>query len=259
MSQFLGKRVLVTAGAGGIGLAIAARFMADGAHVGIIDINAQAVDGWRAVHPDGYSTVGDVSDPGTIDAWIDGWLERFGGVDVLVNNAGASGPVAAIEDITIDDWRRCLSIALDSHFLTARRVMPVMKAQGSGSVIAISSTGGLFGLGLRTPYASAKWAIIGMVKSLAIEGGPYGVRANVVCPGTVSGPRIETVLRLEAEKRGIGPADVERAYLSGQSIERFAQPEEVADLCTFLASDGASMISGQAIAVDGHTETFHIS
>jgi NAD(P)-dependent dehydrogenase (short-subunit alcohol dehydrogenase family) len=134
-----------------------------------------------------------------------------------------------------------------------------MKAAGNGSIINISSTAGLYGIGMRAPYVAAKWAVIGLTKTLAIELGGDGVRVNAICPGSVDGDRMRGVIEREAAARGASPADVQSEYLQGQSIARFVQPEEIADMCLFLASDAARMISGQAIAVDGHTETFHLT
>jgi NAD(P)-dependent dehydrogenase (short-subunit alcohol dehydrogenase family) len=133
-----------------------------------------------------------------------------------------------------------------------------MKRQGSGSIINISSTAGLFGYGMRTPYAAVKWAVIGLTKSLAIELGPHGVRCNAICPGSVAGDRMAAVIAAEAANRGVDAAVVEEEYLGGQSIKRFVDPSEIADMCLFLASPAARMVSGQAIGVDGHTETFHL-
>jgi NAD(P)-dependent dehydrogenase (short-subunit alcohol dehydrogenase family) len=183
----------------------------------------------------------------------------MGGVDVLVNNAGIAGPTADVEDISLDEWRGCMAIDLDSHFLTARSVIPVMKEQRSGSIINMSSTAGQVGYGRRTPYAAAKWAVIGLTKSIAIEVGPFDVTANAICPGSVRGVRMQQVIDAEADTRGVSGDDVEREYTSSQSIARFVDPKEIADLCLFLASPAARMISGQAIAVDGHTETYHIT
>jgi len=252
-------RVMITGGGSGIGAAVARAFADDGARVSISDIDATVLDQALADEPRLRGVAMDVANPASVDSWFDDVLESWGGLDVLVNNAGIAGPTAHVEDVSFDDWRRCLAVGLDSHFLTSRRAAAVMKTQGSGSIIAISSTAGQYGFGLRTPYAAAKWAVVGLAKSLAVELGPYGVRVNAICPGSVDGPRMRGVIEAEALARRASVDDVQRQYLDGQSISRFVQPSEIADLCRFLASPGAAMISGQAIAVDGHTETFHIS
>jgi NAD(P)-dependent dehydrogenase (short-subunit alcohol dehydrogenase family) len=137
-------------------------------------------------------------------------------------------------------------------------VAPLMKAQGHGSIINMSSAAGLYGYGMRSPYAAAKWAVIGLTKSLAVELGPHGVRCNAICPGSVRGARMDAVIAEQSAQRGVPVATVEAEYIEGQSIKRFVEPQEIAELCVFLASPAASMISGQAIAVDGHTETYHL-
>jgi NAD(P)-dependent dehydrogenase (short-subunit alcohol dehydrogenase family) len=252
------QRVMVTAGAAGIGRAIAHRFADDGALVSVLDLDPVAVADLGQQRPEIDARVGDVSDEATLDAWFDDILESWGGLDVLVNNAGIAGPTAFVEDVDLDAWRRCLAVGLDSHFVAGRRAARAMKAQGSGSIIAISSTAGQFGYGMRTPYAAAKWAVIGLVKSMAVELGPHGVRVNAVCPGSVDGPRMRRVIEAQSAQTGTDPLDVERDYLQGQSIARFVDPREIADMCHFLASPASAMVTGQAIAVDGHTETFHL-
>ena len=227
-------RVLVSAGAAGIGAAIADRFRADGARVSICDVDDAA-------------------------RWVAEVVDLWGGVDVLVNNAGVAGPTARVEEVDPGAWRQCLAVGLDSHFLLARLVVPHLKRQRSGAIVAISSTAGLYGYGMRSPYAAAKWAVIGFTKSLAVELGPFGVRANVVAPGSVEGPRMGRVIGAEAAQRGVRAEVVEREYLEAQSIPRFVRASEIADVCAFLASPQASMVNGQVIAVDGHTETFHIA
>ena len=249
-------RVMVTAGASGIGAAIASRFTAEGAVVSVLDSDPAAVEESRArgVH----SIVGDVSDATIVDAWFDDRLAAWSGLDVLINNAGVAGPTAYVEDVSVDAWRTTMAVGIDSHFLTSRRAAAVMKLQGAGSIVAISSTAGLYGYGMRTPYAAAKWAVIGLVKSLAVELGPHGVRVNAICPGSVDGPRMRRVIEAEARARGVDQFEVEREYAQGQSIHRFVEAREIADMAWFLASPAASMVNGQAIAVDGHTETFHL-
>jgi NAD(P)-dependent dehydrogenase (short-subunit alcohol dehydrogenase family) len=252
-------RVLVSAGASGIGAAIAERFRADGAEVSICDRDQEAVRVATERDPALHAVVGDVADAGDTSRWVDEVVDQWGGVDVLVNNAGNAGPTALIEDVDLRAWRNCLAVSLDSHFLMARLVVPHLKKQRSGAIVAISSTAGLYGYGLRTPYAAAKWAVIGFTKSLAVELGPFGIRANVVAPGSVEGARMGRVIEAEAAQRGVSADVVEREYVEGQSIPRFVKPSEIADVCAFLASSHASMVNGQVIAVDGNTETFHIA
>ena len=252
------QRVMITAAAGGIGKAIARAFAADGAKVHICDVNEAALAQFRAEFPDIAASHVNVRSEGEIDAWFDDALEDLGGLDVMVNNAGIKGPTAPVDDIELADWRECLEICLDSHFLCARRAAPVMKSQGSGSIINLSSTAGLYGFGNRTPYAAAKWAVIGLTKSLAIELGPHKVRCNAICPGAVKGDRINRVIQGEADMRGVPFDVVAREMVWSQSISRFVEPSEIADMCVFLGSPAASMVNGQAIAVDGHIETMHI-
>jgi NAD(P)-dependent dehydrogenase (short-subunit alcohol dehydrogenase family) len=249
---------MITAAADGIGKSIARAFAAEGARVHICDVNDQALASFRNEFPDIAATRVNVRSEAEVDAWFDEALEDLGGLDVMVNNAGIKGPTAQVDDIELADWRECIEICLDSQFLCARRAAPVMKAQGSGVIINLSSNAGLFGFGNRSPYAAAKWAVIGLTKSLAIELGGYNVRCNAICPGSVKGDRINRVIQGEADLRGVPFDVVARETVTGQSIERLIEPDEVADLCVFLASDKARMINGEAIAIDGHAETFHI-
>jgi NAD(P)-dependent dehydrogenase (short-subunit alcohol dehydrogenase family) len=250
-------RVLITAGASGIGLAIARAFLDAGHRVHICDVSDGALAAAKSAHPAlGVANV-DVGDPAAVDRWFDAALKDLGGLDVLINNAGIAGPTAAVEDVTVEDWRRCLAIDLDAQFFTARRAAPLMKAQGSGSIINLSSTAGLYGYPFRTPYAAAKWAVIGFTKSLAAEVGRYNVRVNAICPGSVSGDRMDRVIASEARNTGRTEESIREEYTAGVSMKRFVKPEEIADMALFLCSPQAAMVSGQAISVDGHTETYH--
>lgn len=249
---------MITAGGGGIGAVIATSFARQGARVHTCDLSADALASLRQREPTVAGTVVDLSDPEAIDGWCREAIDDLGGVDVLVNNAGIAGPTADVEDISLEQWRQCLAIDLDSHFLTCRSVVPVMKQQRAGSIINMSSTAGQLGYGRRTPYSAAKWAVIGLTKSLAIELGRYGVRVNAICPGSVRGDRMDRVIAAEAATRGVEAQVVEAEYTVAQSIARFVDPQEIADMAVFLGSPASKMVSGQAIAVDGHTETFHL-
>lgn len=254
----MAQRVMITAAASGIGRSIAKAFAAEGAKVHICDVNEEALVQFREEFPEIAATHVNVRNEGEIDAWFDDALDDLGALDVLVNNAGIKGPTAPVDDIDYADWQECLDICLGSHFLCARRAAPVMKAQKSGSIINLSSTAGLYGFGNRTPYAAAKWAVIGLTKSLAIELGPHNVRCNAICPGAVRGERINRVIQGEADQRGVDFEVVAKEMVWSQSISRFVDPDEIADMCVFLASPASKMVNGQAIAVDGHLEAMHI-
>ena len=165
-----------------------------------------------------------------------------------------AGPTALIEDQPIDGFRACLAVNLEGAFLAAKGALPLMKRKGKGVILFTSSTAGLFGFPHRAPYAAAKWAVIGLMKTVAMEAGPSGVRANAIAPGCVDGPRIEGVIAREAASKGTAPDAIRRAYKSGTSLRTFVTCEDIAAMALFLASDAARHVSGQTIAVDGHTE-----
>ena len=250
----MGQRVLITAGAGGIGKVIAEAYASEGANVFVCDQDRAAIEALRS---DIKGRQVDVKDEEALDYWLSNSLAELGGCDVLINNAGVAGQAGPVENLDLAAWRTCLAVNLDAQMLTCRAVAPVMKKQSSGVITNLSSTSGLFGVPFRAPYVAAKWAIIGFTKTMAAELGPFGIRCNAICPGAVSGDRMDRVLAAEAKVRDVTPREVFEDYASGSSLRRFAEPEEIAQLCQYLSSDAAKFISGQAIAVDGNTETYH--
>jgi NAD(P)-dependent dehydrogenase (short-subunit alcohol dehydrogenase family) len=190
----------------------------------------------------------------TDEAAMAGIIGEMGRVDVLCANAGVAGPTALVEDIALEDWRACVGVNLEGAFLAAKHATPLMKAAGRGAMILTSSTAGIYGYPNRAPYAAAKWAVIGLMKTLAMELGPHGIRANAICPGAVEGPRMEGVLAREAAAKGMTRDQVYHGYAAGTSMKRFVEAQDVANMAVFLASDAARLVSGQVIAVDGHTE-----
>ncbi len=251
MSGARAARVLITAGGSGIGRAMAEGFAAAGHQVWVTDVNADSLSdlpaGWQA-------SVVDAADEDSVAALFAEVREQWGGLDVLCANAGIAGPTALIEDIALEDWRKCVSVNLEGCFLAAKYAAPLMKAARAGSIIVTSSTAGQYGYPNRAPYASAKWAVIGLMKTLAMELGPYGVRANAICPGAVEGPRMEGVLEREAAAKGMSRDQVYDGYASGTSMRSFVEARDIANMAVFLGSDAARLVSGQVIAVDGHTE-----
>ena len=251
------QRVIITAGAAGIGKAIATRFAAAGAQVHVCDIDGDALEALGREHPGIVGDGIDVTNEAALDGWLEDCLEELGGCDVLVNNAGIAGQADKVENLSLEAWRQCLAVNLDAQMLTCRRVVPVMKQQKSGSIINMSSNAGLYGYPFRTPYAAAKWAVLRFTKSVASEVGPWNIRCNAICPAAVDGDRMDRVIRNIAASSNRTEDNVRQEYTAGTSMRRFATADEVADLCLYLASDAARFISGQAIAVDGNTETFH--
>ncbi len=242
-------RVLVTAGATGLGRAMGEAFGAAGYEVWVTDIDADALAGlppaWQARHAD-------ASDEGQMAAVL-GEIGDDGPLDALCANAGIAGPTARIEDIALADWRACMAVNLEGAFLAAKLAAPMMKAAGQGAMIFTSSTAGQYGFPHRAPYAAAKWGVIGLMKTVAMELGPHGIRANAICPGAVEGPRIEGVLAREAAAKGMTRDAVYQGYAQGTAMGRFVEARDVAAMAVFLASDAARLVSGQVIAVDGFT------
>ncbi|MEL6682774.1 MAG: SDR family oxidoreductase [Pseudomonadota bacterium] len=251
----LNRRILVTGGAAGIGRAIAMKFLQDEARVAICDADPAAVAQFAREFPDAICATVDVTKEGEMGAFLDRLETAWGGVDVVCANAGTGGPAGPIEDLTYEDWQRCVATNVHGSFLTCRWAARMMKAQGSGLIVMTSSTAGIMGYPLRSPYAAAKWAVVGMTKTLAMELGPFGIRVNAICPGAVEGPRMDRVIANEAKARGESEDAVRQSYVAGVSMKTWVRGEDIANSIFFLASDAGDKISGQVLSVDGHTET----
>jgi NAD(P)-dependent dehydrogenase (short-subunit alcohol dehydrogenase family) len=249
-----GLRVLITAGASGIGASIATAFLEAGAKVVICDIDEGAIESFAKQYHQICTHATDVSDEAQVDQLLSAVSKQLGGLDVLVNNAGISGPTGAIDELATDDIRRTLDVDLLSQFLVLRRAVPLLRASASGTIINMSSVAGRLGYALRTPYAAAKWGIVGLTESLAKEVGPDGISVNAILPGVVRGARIENVIRTRAQSLGISYEEMEAQYLSQVSLRRMVEPEDVAGVVLFLSSPAGANISGQAISVCGNVE-----
>ena len=245
-----GLRVVVTAGASGIGLATARAFVAEGAQVVICDVDTRALAAVAASDPALTQHVCDVSDPDAVERFFSVATTTLGGLDVLVNNAGIAGPTAKCEDVKLADWERTLAVDLTGQFLCAQRAIPWLRKSANPSMVNLSSAAGRFGFPLRTLYAAAKWGVIGLSKSLAIELGPYGVRVNAICPGSVAGARIDAVFANRAAARGVAVDVVVDEALANTSLRRLVTAEDIANAIVFLASPLGANVSGHALPVD---------
>lgn len=249
-----GLRVLVTAGASGIGRAIADTFAAHKARVYVCDVSREALDSCLAEQSALSGTLADVAEEGEVEALFTEVKKAFGGLDVLVNNAGIAGPTASIDQIDPKDWRRTIDINLNGQFYCARLATPMLR-ESRGAMINISSVAGRLGYAYRTPYAATKWAVVGLTESLAKELGPDGVRVNALLPGIVAGPRIERVISARAEAIGVGYEEMEHQYLDKVSLRRMVSAQDIANMALFLCSPAGANISGQPLSICGNVET----
>ncbi|WP_101068434.1 SDR family oxidoreductase [Roseovarius salinarum] len=250
----MSQRIVITGGASGIGLTLARRFAARGDRVALCDSDAAAVAAAQKAMPDAIAETADVTDPAAMDAFLGRVEAAWGGADVVCANAGTGGPAGRIEDLDHDAWRACLDVNLTGAFLTCRWAARVMRRQGAGLILVTSSTSGLHGVPHRTPYVAAKWGLVGLTKTLAMELGPAGVRVNALAPGAVEGDRMDRVVAMEAAASGRTEAEVRAQYVEGASLRSWVTADDVADTALFLASPAGHRISGQVMAVDGHTE-----
>ncbi|MCY4208188.1 MAG: SDR family oxidoreductase [Roseovarius sp.] len=250
-----GRRIVITGGAAGIGLTLARRFRELGDRVAVCDVNPEAVEHLKAEFPDMPAMVADVADEFQMDAFLNKVEEVWGGADVVCANAGTGGPAGKIEDLAYDDWTACVGVNLFGAFLACRWAAHVMKKQGNGLILLATSTSGFNGVPYRSPYVAAKWGVIGLMKTLAMELGPNGIRVNAIAPGAVEGERMEQVVQMEAAASGMDQDAIRGIYAKGSSLRKWVSADDIADMAIFLASPAASMVSGQVLAVDGHTES----
>jgi NAD(P)-dependent dehydrogenase (short-subunit alcohol dehydrogenase family) len=234
---------------------MAERFLSEGDRVAICDADPTAVAAFAVAHPDQIACVADVTDEAQMQRFFDRIDSAWDGVDVVCANAGTGGPAGRIEDLSLADWNRCLEVNLSGTFLTCRWAAGKMRAAGAGLIVLTSSTAGQFGYPLRSPYATAKWGIVGLTKTLAMELGPAGVRVNAICPGAVEGDRMDRVIKMESAASGKTEDEVRALYVKGVSLRTWVTADDVADTVSWLASPQARRISGQILAIDGHTET----
>lgn len=244
------QRVLITAGASGIGREMARAFAANGAKVFVCDIDDEGLKELEQEIQGVVTTVCDVSKREDIERMVAAGAGALGGLDVLVNNAGIAGPTSPVEDFNPDDWEKVVQINLNGTFNVTRPAIPHLKKSAAGVIINMSSVAGRFGYANRSAYSATKWAIVGFTKTLSIELGEYGIRANAILPGAVDGERIQKVFEGRAEATGKPLEEIKKEAMAAQSIKRLVDPRDIAALAVFLASDAGKSISGQMLPID---------
>lgn len=249
-----GKRVVVTAGAQGIGLAITETFVAAGATVHICDVNDDFLADAKKKFPEVSQSHTDVSKEDQVDAMFAELTARWGALDVLVNNAGIAGPTAPVEDTGLADWEQTIAVNLTGPFLCTRRAVPLLKAAGGGSIVNLSSIAGRLGFPLRTPYSASKFGVIGLTQTWAMELGPSRIRVNAILPGIVAGDRQERVIAAKAASYGIGHEDMRQRLLAKVSLRSMVTAQDIAHQIIFICSPAGAAISGQSLSVCGNVE-----
>ena len=249
-----GQRALITGAGSGIGKVMAQHFEKAGARIWICDADTNNLEQSLKENPDWNGTPCDVSDENQVDQLFKEMSDSFGGLEILVNNAGIAGPTAPVEEIDPGEWRRSVGVNLNGAFYCTRLATPLLKNSPKASIINISSVAGRLGFARRLPYASTKWAMIGFTESLAKELGPSGIRVNALLPGIVEGPRIEGVFHARAESEGVPYEEVRDRVLNNVSMKRMVSAGDVAEMAVFLCSEAGKNISGQSISVCGNVE-----
>ncbi|MDO8717467.1 MAG: SDR family oxidoreductase [Polaromonas sp.] len=249
-----GKRVVVTAGAQGIGLAITEAFVAAGAEVHICDVNDDFLAAAKSRFPGVSQSRTDVSNEAEVDAMFAALGARWGGLDVLVNNAGIAGPTAPVEDTDLAQWSQTIAVNLTGPFLCTRRAVPLLKAAGGGAIVNLSSVAGRLGFPLRTPYSASKFGVIGLTETWAMELGPSHIRVNAILPGIVAGDRQERVIAAKAASYGIDHEEMRQRLLSKVSLRSMVTAQDIANQIIFICSPAGAAITGQSLSVCGNVE-----
>ncbi|MDH3671342.1 MAG: SDR family oxidoreductase [Gammaproteobacteria bacterium] len=248
------RRVVITAGASGIGREVALRFALVGADVTICDVNDHHIARLAESAPSIRAVKCDVTDAAAVEDLVAYAAQAMGGLDTVIANAGTAGPTAFAEDVSPEDWEATIAVNLSGQFYLIRSSIPFLKKEGNGSIVTISSAAGRLGFPMRAPYAAAKWGVIGLTQTLAMELGEFGIRVNTILPGSVEGDRMQSVLKERAVHSGISYEMAREQEIENVSMKRLIEPNEIADLIFFITSEKGRSISGQSIGICGNLE-----
>ena len=254
------KKIVISAAASGIGWSIAQLCMKQGAIVYISDKNGEELEKLsknKLYKKQLFLEKVNANDSDQVSNYFNKLKKKIDRFDGLINNVGIAGPTGKLEDLEVNEWKETIDININSHFYYTKNAIPFLKKNKEGSIINLSSTAGLYGFPLRSPYTSSKWAVIGMTKTLAMELGKYKIRVNSICPGAVSGDRMKRVIEAKAQALGLKEKDLQKDYESMVSLRSFVSQEDISNMAVFLLSSEAKSISGQNMVVDGNTERMH--
>lgn len=247
-----GKTAFVTGASQGIGRQIAITLAKEGANVALAARSEGIYETDQLIESDDTLPIEtDVADEESVEESIARTVDEFGGLDVLVNNAGIAGPTAPVEEVSVEEWEQTLDVNLKGGFLTVKHAAPHLRESEQGSVVNISSISGKRPLQSRTPYTASKMGVIGLTRTLAFELGDDNINVNSICPGAVKGERINDVIEKQAEQLGVSFEEAKRqAITSDQALAEIIDPGDVADMVVHLASDSGRHITAQDINVD---------
>jgi NAD(P)-dependent dehydrogenase (short-subunit alcohol dehydrogenase family) len=252
------KVAIITGGNRGIGRVMAFSFAREGARIAFCgrrrELVEKAENDLGKMGAEVMGMVADVSVEKDVESMVAKTVERFGTIDVLVNNASAEGPTMPIHEMEGKDWRNVVETNLNGLFYCTKYVLRVMIPKRSGNILNIGSIAGVYAYPLRTPYNATKWAIAGVTQSIAAEVGPHNIRCNCLSPGPTEGERAFGVIRRRAEATGKTFEEMKKFYMDQIPIKRFVTPEEVAKAALFLVSDDSSGVTAQHFCVSGGIE-----
>ena len=251
------KKIIISAGASGIGLATAKICLSRGAFVYLCDLDIKSLNKLNKhplINKKLFTYICDASNENQVSKFFDKVKKKTKKIDALINNVGIAGPTGSLEKLKSKDWENTLHVDVNSHFYFTKKTIPLLKKSKNGSIINISSTAGILGFPLRSPYAASKWAVIGITKTLAMELGKFNIRVNAVCPGSIKGKRMMRVIHEKSKFTKISKNIIERDFVSMSSMKKWILEDDIGKMCAFLISDDSSKVSGQVISVDGNTE-----
>jgi len=251
------KKIIISAGASGIGWATTKICVARGASAYLCDVDSKAISKVKK-HPSYNKRIfvsqTDASDETEVIDFFYKIKKKFKNLDALINNVGVAGPTGTIEKLDSNEWENTLHVNVNSHFYFTKQAIPLLKKSKTSSIINISSGAGIMGFPLRSPYAASKWAVVGMTKTLAMELGKYKIRVNAICPGTIKGDRMKRVIRDKDKLTKFSAKKIESDFISMASMKTWINEEDIGNMCAHLISDETNKVSGQVIAVDGNAE-----